>query len=92
MGRTKQNGPTNKGILSASEIGQYHYCSMAWYLQRLGHKPDSPWLTVGSKKHEKYGQVLDNVKSTDKNSKNLAIAGYVLFIVACFVLLFGVIL
>jgi len=44
--------------LHASEIGQYHFCSASWYLQRCGYRPDSNKLTVGLKKHVALGKTL----------------------------------
>ena len=44
MGKRKVLKKTD--VLSASEIGQYHYCSCAWHLQRCGYEPESPYLEI----------------------------------------------
>ena len=46
-------------ILNASEIAQYYFCSQSWFLQKIGHKPISPKLELGIKKHKKLGSALE---------------------------------
>ena len=47
-------------LLNASEIGQYHFCSIAWYLQRHGYEPQSELLELGTKKHIDLGNIVDS--------------------------------
>ena len=91
MGQTKQERLANSEILSASEIGQYHYCSMAWYLQKSGYKPQSHMLEVGAKKHVEIGNILDSTQSKVKTSRVLAIVGYLLIAFTILLILIGVI-
>lgn len=84
-------GRDNK-IISASEIGQYHFCSIAWYLQKQGYQPQSPLLESGKKKHVEHGNVIDKVEKLSKRSKVVAITGYLLLALAIFLLFFEVIL
>ena len=79
-------------VLSSSEIGQYYFCSMAWYLQRLGFKPDSPFLEAGVKKHEKLGKIIDQTQSKTRFSRILRYIAYCLFLLAFLVLIFEVVL
>ena len=67
-------------ILSASEIGQYHYCSISWLLQKCGYKPKSPALKTGLKKHVELGIIIDDTKTKSKRAKYLAYVGYFLLI------------
>ena len=79
-------------IINASEIGQYHYCSKAWYLQKCGYKPESAKLDVVTKRHVELGKIMDHTQANIKKSRVLAIVGYLILIVALLILLFGVIL
>lgn len=78
MGNAIQTKLKEKDILSASEIGQYHFCSIAWYLQRCGYKPQSDLIEVGTKKHAELGNIVDSTQKHMKKSRVLAIAGYLL--------------
>lgn len=91
MGDTKKDRFKRTDFINASEIGQYHYCSMAWYLQRCGYKPESPLLDVGTKKHGELGEIIDYSQMNAKKSRAFAIVGYLLLIAAILVVLFEVI-
>ena len=78
-------------VLSSSEIGQYYFCSMAWYLQKMGFKPESPFLEAGVKKHEKLGKIIDQTQSKTRFSRILRYTGYCLFLLAFLVLIFEVV-
>ena len=79
-------------VISASEIGQYQYCSVAWYLQKCGYQPKSPKLEIGAKKHEDLGKIMDYTQANIKKSRALAIAGYSILVVGILILLLEVIL
>ncbi len=79
-------------VLSASEIGQYVYCSVSWYLQKCGYKPRSPLLDIGAKKHKDLGEIIDHAQINIKKSRFLAVVGYSLLIITFLVFLFEVIL
>ena len=88
-----QNKPNlSKKIISASEIGQYNYCSVAWYLQRCGYEPLSKSIDAGSKAHTELGDILDYTKLNIKKSKILSYLGYILLIMGLLFFLFEVIL
>ena len=88
----KKNSSSKTDVLNASEIGQYHFCSMAWYLQRQGYEPKSPLLEVGTEKHMLLGKAVDQVQSDTRRAKVLSIVGYLLLIAVILIFLFGVIL
>jgi len=87
-----KNSPNKSDILNASEIGQYHFCSVAWYLQRQGHEPKSPLLDVGTEKHIELGEAIDRVQISNRWSRVLSIIGYVLLTVVILIFLAEVIL
>jgi hypothetical protein len=63
-------------IISASEIGQYVYCSIAWKLQRNGYIPKSPFLEIGRKAHVDIGNIIDNIQVEINRSKRFEYFGY----------------
>lgn len=72
----------SRPILKASEIAQFSYCSVAWYLQKKGYKPESPLLDRGLQKHIYLGDQIDSVAEARRTSKWF-------FWAACCVLLFA---
>jgi len=91
MRHTKQAPFKEIGIINASEIGQYYYCSMAWYLQKCGYEPKSPMLDFGMKKHVELGEIINYTQMNTKKSRFLAVVGYLLLIVAVLIVIFEVI-
>jgi hypothetical protein len=53
-------------IISASEIGQYAYCSYAWFLRRCGYKAQSPFLEPGKETHVALGEKIDGIQTKMK--------------------------
>ncbi len=92
MGIKKQTCIKETDVISASEIGQYQYCSIAWYLQKCGYKPKSPMLDIGTKKHLELGELMDYTQINIKKTRNIAIIGYFLLIIGILIFLFEVIL
>ena len=92
MGEKKQTSNSGNDVIRASEIGQYHYCSMSWYLQKKGFQPKSPLLEAGTKKHIELGKTIDNVEHRIKKSRVFATVGWLILILAILILVFGVIL
>ena len=88
----KQTCFKDTDIISASEVGQYHYCSIAWYLQKCGYEPKSPMLEIGTKKHVELGRVMDHAQMKIRRSRTIAIIGYLALISAAIIFIFGVIL
>ena len=92
MGRTKQTSFKKDDTISASEIGQYHFCPMAWYLQRCGYPPRSESLKIGRDKHIELGKIMHYTQKNVRISKILAYSGYLLLLITLLFLLFEVIL
>jgi CRISPR/Cas system-associated exonuclease Cas4 (RecB family) len=92
MRDTKQTRFRQSDVINASEIGQYYFCPVAWYLQRKGYKPESPMLDIGTKKHVELGRVIDRATKNAKKSRVFALVGYLLLAIAVLILLFEVIL
>jgi hypothetical protein len=79
-------------VLSASEIGQYIYCSCAWWLQRYGYEPESPFLEPGKQAHVAMGNKIDGLEGKMRYSRLLALLGFAVLCVAFLLVFFGVIL
>jgi hypothetical protein len=77
-------------VLSASEIGQFVYCSVAWYLQKCGYKPKSFKLDVGLKKHKKMGNALKYVEINSRKTSVLKNIGYLFLVASIFFILLEV--
>jgi len=81
----------NSNVISASEIGQYEYCSVGWFLQRKGYKPDSPDLKKGLEKHRELGEIINKTEVSQKKSDVFAKIGYMLFVIAALIIILEVI-
>jgi hypothetical protein len=79
-------------VLSASEIGQYVFCSNAWRLRRMGYEPESPFLGQGTKAHVALGNQLDDFEVRIRSSHWYIIIGLALLTISFVLLFFGVIL
>ncbi len=82
----------NNSVISASEIGQYCYCSIAWYLQRQGIKPDSELLETGQKRHDELGKLINKAERKMVKSRILALIGYMVLFLSILILIFEVLL
>lgn len=87
----KRSNSNSNDVLSASEIGQYIYCSYAWQLRRMGYEPESPFLEQGTRAHAALGDQLDNLEAQLRFSRWYIVIGLVLLCMSL-LLLFGVIL
>ncbi|VVB59487.1 Uncharacterised protein [uncultured archaeon] len=74
-------------VLSASEIGQYRYCSYAWWLQRCGYEPESQSLEPGKHVHVALGNTIDKFDKKLRYSQWYALLGSVVLCIA-FLLVF----
>jgi len=92
MVRNRQTQINRNDVIRASEIGQYMYCSIAWYLQRCGYEPDSPLLEVGKKTHVDLGIAIDSIQDKMKRSRRFAILGCLFLIAAIIGIFYEVIL
>lgn len=81
----------SKKIIRASEIGQYHYCSISWYLQRCGYKPKSKNLEFGQEQHKQVGDTLDYINKGLIKSKIIALLGYIILLISLLIIFFEVI-
>jgi hypothetical protein len=88
----KQTSLKRNDVISASEISQYIYCSIAWNLQRHGHEPISPLFEAGKKTHVNLGKKIDKIQEEMGNSKRFAIIGYLFLIFAIIFIIYGVVL
>lgn len=79
-------------VLSASEIGQYVFCSNAWRLRRMGYEPESPLLNQGTKAHVALGYTLDDFEVRIRLTHWYIVIGLVLVTIAFLLLFFGVVL
>jgi hypothetical protein len=79
-------------VLSASEIGQYIFCSYAWQLRRMGYEPESPYLEQGTRTHIALGDQLDDFEFRLSSSRRYIIIGLILLCASILLLLIGVIL
>jgi CRISPR/Cas system-associated exonuclease Cas4 (RecB family) len=76
--------------ITASEISQYVYCPVSWYMKRSGAKPYSGGLKKGIDEHKKAGNRLALLERREKSVGIFRLLGYLSAIVA--ILLAGLIL
>jgi len=88
----KRPSPNTSEVLSASEIGQFVFCSNAWRLRRMGYEPESPLLDQGTKAHIALGDQLDAFEVRIRSSHWYILMGIVMMTIAVLLLFFGVIL
>jgi len=81
--------PNRSDVITASEIGDYIYCSVSWYLQRCGHAPESPRLEEGTRKHAEVGEKLTIVQKEKRASKRLRDAAYIVLLISPLLLVLG---
>jgi hypothetical protein len=87
----KKSNLSKSDIITASEIGQYQFCSISWKLHKCGYKPNAINLKKGKKIHNSHGRLMDNIKEISRNSEILKIIGYFLFFIGIFIMIFEVI-
>lgn len=73
-------------VIKASEIAQYEYCPVAWFLRRQGYKPDSKHLDPGSKAHADLGEKITSIQKSEEVSRKVSYVGYALMILAMIML------
>ncbi|KYK32667.1 MAG: hypothetical protein AYK22_07120 [Thermoplasmatales archaeon SG8-52-3] len=78
MKRTKYPPFKESDIIKASEIGQFCFCSISWYLQKCGYIPKSPNLEKGIKKHEELGKIIEFTHKRSYISKVISLIGYII--------------
>jgi hypothetical protein len=85
-------GKKNSNIIRASEIGQFHYCPISWYLQRHGLESVSLYLEYGKIRHERLGTIIKKTHKHTSISKKLIYTGIIGVGIAFFLILIEVIL
>ena len=83
--------PKKSDVLSASEIGQYVFCSCSWQLRRMGYEPESPFLEPGKQAHVALGETIDGLEQKIRYSRWCTVIGFIVLCVALLFFLFGVI-
>lgn len=78
--------PNRRYVISASEIAQYSFCPVAWYLQRCGCSPESPKLDEGAQKHREVGRMVEYVQKGEEISAALTRIVLILVLAALFLL------
>ncbi len=73
---------TRRDIITASEISQYSYCPIAWYLARCGIKPESPGLEKGTNEHIKVGRKLSQVQNQERSLRIVRFLEYLALLCA----------
>jgi CRISPR/Cas system-associated exonuclease Cas4 (RecB family) len=79
-------------IINSSDIGQYYFCSVSWYLQKKGYKPESKSLVDGISKHKKIGEIIDKTNKDLKKTYILDIISILLLISSVLIFIFKVII
>jgi len=67
----------DKERITATEIQNYTYCSMNWFLERCGFKPETPEMRRGTEFHRQLGEKITEVQqieSTAEKSRNIGSA------------------
>jgi CRISPR/Cas system-associated exonuclease Cas4 (RecB family) len=68
--------------ISASEISQYVYCPVSWYLKRKGVEPQSIGLKRGIDMHQKAGGRLTLLDRRERAADLFRLLGYISLIAA----------
>ena len=72
-----------RDFLTSSEIGQYKFCSLAWYWKKVGIELKSKKANIGVEKHIELGKNIDLYKKTNKISRIFLI----IFILSLFLMI-----
>jgi hypothetical protein len=67
-------------IITASEIGEFVYCTKAWQLKRDGAEADSPALAEGAAFHTQHGAGVAQSARLQHTAKRLLLLAFVLLI------------
>ena len=92
MHYNKSSKYKNSQIISSSEIGQFYYCSIAWYLKKCGYEPKSPNIIIGKNKHIKVGKLIEKTQVNIKRYRLIVSLAYLLLFFGIIILIIGVIL
>jgi hypothetical protein len=67
--------------ITASEIGEFAYCSRAWYLKRCGEEPQSPHLEEGVAFHKMHESGVSQSMLLNRVGKKLGVIALILFLI-----------
>lgn len=86
----KESGHKKPALtLTASEIGQFHFCSVAWYLQKCGYAPETTtFLEEGKRKHDALGFIIEKTQRKTKKANTFAMIGGMFLLLAAIVFIF----
>lgn len=73
---------TKSGYIKSSELSEYIFCSVAWYLKRQGYGLEDGLLEEGHRKHIKLGETIDRISISRKISLYLGVMGIFLILIA----------
>ena len=68
--------------IKSSELSEYLFCSVAWYLQKQGYKPDEKVFEEGYRKHIELGETIDKIDRRRKIAVLLESIGILLIFIA----------
>ncbi len=88
MNKKKNQFNTSK-VLTASEIGAYHYCPVAWYLKRCGFQPDSPALKEGIVHHQNVGKSIQQLPKQQHVTNILTKLALLLILISALLFILG---
>jgi CRISPR/Cas system-associated exonuclease Cas4 (RecB family) len=74
--------PNRSEVIAASEISQYVYCPVSWYLKRTGAPPRSPNLARGIREHIGAGKRLSLLQKRENSSRAFRLLEYFSVLVA----------
>ena len=79
-------------VINASEVGEFVYCPMAWYLKRCGEVPRGPRLDEGVAFHEQHETTVSLSAHLQKMGVRVSLIGLILLIVLALIWLETVVL
>ncbi len=71
---------SKRDFITASEISQYAYCPIAWYLERCGSTPESPDIERGKYEHNVAGKRLMRIQSQENSLRLVRLLEYLMLI------------
>ncbi len=80
-------------IIKASEIGEFHYCCLSWWLRKKGIKPllskvSKLNIQKGIKRHEEIGKQITNVQKQEVQINHLNYTAYIILALIIFAIIF----
>lgn len=76
-------------VIKASEISNYKYCSVAWYLSREGHGPKAVSIKSGVTAHKDMGLKIETVREIETFSRKLTFLAFLLIVISIILIFLG---